>query len=220
MSYLSPISIKVEEHVEPLPYGITVTIDAPIAFLVPRPMEKGGFLGLSKRAPDPPSMFVERRIPVALHFRFSEGILERELLPLPFDEDTGVYTILHAFNGNIDPIIPLNALARFELVSGDEWSGFEPETVVCLQHPNTGKVIQTAPPMWDIASVNSTNGERVVAIRTHAKKDDAFHTLNRINQLVAYGHNIATMISKDHSEEDIAELSAWCRENPMRFKAT
>lgn len=213
MSLCAPIKIDVAlRDPETSYFAIDCTIDAPVLNWEPAPP-----VGFFQKKADPPARFVERRILVSFSFLFTEGYVGRVLGEPP--EVRGLYDVIHNVNADIDPNIALSALSPFELVDAYAWDGRPPVSLMYVKGPMSGQALGTAPPLWDVATVNQVTGERVIATRTHARKDDAFKVLNRLNALVQYGHEVSNAFS--HRFEDSTdfrdEVDAWCKENPPRF---
>ena len=196
-------------------YCIDALINAPLLNWEPAPMKRG-FLGTQRR-PDPPATFVERRIVVRFSFMFTLGYVHRELSNPPAFE--GLYDNLFKVNADITPDIDLAALSPFELVDAYAWDGRRPPTLTYLNRPAAGQVLATAPALWDVASVNQVTGERVLALRSHCSKDDAFKVLNRMNALVEYSHAVASAFQNTFKEGDDfqQQVHNWCIANPPRF---
>lgn len=82
-------------------------------------------------------------------------------------------------------------LGTFETVNGDQWAGRPPFELKSRPHKNLPMTtLDTAPPLWEVATINVRTGERIVVLKTHGQKDEAFKIGNRFNIIADYGRTL------------------------------
>lgn len=78
-------------------------------------------------------------------------------------------------------------LGPCEVVNSHQWTGKEPIEIKNAQGQLTGR---KEPACWDVASVNAATGDRLLLLRTHAGKDEAFRVSNRMNAILNYAREL------------------------------
>lgn len=79
-------------------------------------------------------------------------------------------------------------IGTFEVVNTHQWEAMPPATLRTKKLPFTD--VFNEPPLWDIANVNNATGQRIIAMRSHAARDDVFTICNRLTSLLNYSRMI------------------------------
>jgi len=129
-----------------------------------------------------PSIEIELEWPW-LKYEVGEGLMGKTKFVEKINTDSFSLNFRTGKLGNVSVF----DLGPFEVVNAHQWLGVQPSQI---KNPDTKEVIDEECALWDVASIDNSDGQRITAMRSHAGKDEVFRIATRYNMLLDYAREL------------------------------